>query len=203
VTAAQALEAQRRKRHELEGRKLGIPGFETAGEEPKKPALHVAVRKYLTEVETLRKPNTYRKYECILERFLEFFNDHQTIDQISRDDLTSYIVALKKDHGLGANTILHNAVSVAHFLKPLGRPGLTKRLQLPERITPLPREYRDADLAGFFQAAHDIEKGCTRRFVNGASGKWKSAEGPPTAPEVQPRVSLGHRKSRVPHAGPL
>ena len=32
VTAAQALEAQRRKRHELEGRNLGVPGFETAGE---------------------------------------------------------------------------------------------------------------------------------------------------------------------------
>jgi hypothetical protein len=32
VTAAQALEAQRRKRHELEGRKLGVPGFELAGE---------------------------------------------------------------------------------------------------------------------------------------------------------------------------
>ena len=28
VTAAQALEVQRRKHHELEGRKLGIPGFE-------------------------------------------------------------------------------------------------------------------------------------------------------------------------------
>ena len=34
VTAAQALEAQRRKRHELEGRKLGVPGFELAGEAP-------------------------------------------------------------------------------------------------------------------------------------------------------------------------
>ena len=32
VTAAQVLEVQRRKHHELEGRKLGIPGFETAGE---------------------------------------------------------------------------------------------------------------------------------------------------------------------------
>jgi hypothetical protein len=46
-TAAQALEAQRRKRHELEGRRLGVPGFETAGETVKKPALHVAVDKYL------------------------------------------------------------------------------------------------------------------------------------------------------------
>jgi integrase len=158
VTVAQALEAQRRKRHELEGRRLGIPGFETAGEEPKKPALHVAVRKYLTEVETLRKPNTYRKYECVLERFLEFFMDYQTIDQINSDDLTSYIIGLKKDHSLGANTILHSAVIVAQFLKRLGRPGVTKGLQLPERITPLPREYREGDLAKFFKAAYDSEK---------------------------------------------
>ena len=43
VTAAQALEVQRRKHHELEGRKLGIPGFESAGETVKKPALHVAI----------------------------------------------------------------------------------------------------------------------------------------------------------------
>ena len=41
ITAAQALEAQRRKRHELEGRKLGIRGFELAGEAPKAPALHI------------------------------------------------------------------------------------------------------------------------------------------------------------------
>ncbi|MCP5116940.1 MAG: hypothetical protein GY953_39445 [bacterium] len=33
-TAAEALEAQRRERHELEGRKLGVPGFETVGEQP-------------------------------------------------------------------------------------------------------------------------------------------------------------------------
>jgi hypothetical protein len=55
VTAAQALEAQRRKRHELEGRKLGVPGFETAGETVKKPPLHVAVTKYLEQIEALKK----------------------------------------------------------------------------------------------------------------------------------------------------
>jgi len=37
VTAAQALEAQRRKKHELEGRKLGLPRFEEAGETVRKP----------------------------------------------------------------------------------------------------------------------------------------------------------------------
>jgi hypothetical protein len=55
VTAAQALEAQRRKHHELEGRKLGVPGFATAGETFKKPALQVAVKKYLEQIEALKK----------------------------------------------------------------------------------------------------------------------------------------------------
>ena len=83
VTAAQALEAQRRKRHELEGRNLGIPGFETAGETVKKPALHVAVKKYLEQIEALKKPNTHRKYEAVLDRFVDFFRDRASIDAIS------------------------------------------------------------------------------------------------------------------------
>src|SRR5260370_603742 len=70
VTAAQALEVQRRKHHELEGRKLGIPGFETAGETLKKPALHVAIAKYLEQIDALKKPNTHRKYEAVLNRFI-------------------------------------------------------------------------------------------------------------------------------------
>jgi len=56
VTAAQALEAQRRKRHELEGRNLGVSGFEKAGETVKKPALQVAVKTYLEQIEALKKP---------------------------------------------------------------------------------------------------------------------------------------------------
>ena len=101
VTAAQALEAQRRKRHELEGRKLGIPGFELAGEAPKTPALHLAVRDDLAQIEALKKPNTHRKYEAVLERLLEIIG--------------------------------------ARFFNRQGRPGITRGLQLPERITPLPR----------------------------------------------------------------
>jgi len=50
VTAAQALEAQRRKKHQIEGRELGLPGFEQAGETVKKPPLHVAVKKYLERI---------------------------------------------------------------------------------------------------------------------------------------------------------
>ncbi len=165
VTAAQALEAQRRKRHELEGRNLGVPGFETAGETVKKPALHVAVTTYLEQIEALKKPNTHRKYETVLNRFLDFFRDRDSIDAISGDDLTRFVVTLKKNHGLGSNTILHNAVIIAQFLKRHGRSGITRELPLPERITPLVKVYRHEDLARFFAACSDTEHALFATFL--------------------------------------
>lgn len=89
----------------------------------------------------------------MLGRFLEFFRDHNTIDGISSEDLTRFVIALKRDHGLGANTVLHNVIIVAQFLKRHGRGGVTRELQLPERIVSLPKEYRDEDLARFFNAS--------------------------------------------------
>jgi integrase/recombinase XerD len=165
ITAAQAMEAQRRKRHELEGRQLGVPGFETAGETPKKPALHVAIKKYLEQIQALKKPNTHRKYEAVLERFLGFFRDRESTDAISEEDLTSFVVALKREHGLSANTILHNAVIIAQFLKRHGRGGVTRELQLPERITSLPKEYREEDLGRFFAACYDTERALFSTFL--------------------------------------
>ena len=165
VTAAQELEAKRRKRHELEGRKLGVPGFETAGETVKKPALHIAIAKYLEQIDALKKPNTHRKYEAVLNRFGEFFRDCVSIDAISGDDLTRFVVTLKKDHGLGSNTILHNAVIVAQFLKRHGMSGITKELSLPERITPLVKIYRHEELARFFAACSDLERALFATFL--------------------------------------
>ena len=165
VTAAQALEAQRRKRHELEGRDLGVPGFEKAGETRKKPPLHVAVTRYLEQIEALKKPNTHRKYEAVLKRFVDFFRDRDSIDAISGDDLTRFAVALKKDHGLGSNTILHNAVIIAQFLKRNGRSGMTREVSLTERITPLVKIYRNEELARFFAACSDAERALFATFL--------------------------------------
>jgi hypothetical protein len=44
----------------------------------------------------------------VLNRFGEFFRDVTSIDAISGDDLTRFVVTLKRDHKLGANTVLHN-----------------------------------------------------------------------------------------------
>ena len=58
-----------------------MPGFEKAGEKEKKPPLHVAIAKYLKEIEALKKLN--RKYEAVLKCFREFFRNHGTSDSIS------------------------------------------------------------------------------------------------------------------------
>ena len=70
---------------------------------------------------------------------------------------TCFVVAQERS-GLGSNTILHNAVIVAQFLKRHGRSGITKELSLPERISPLVKIYPHEELARFFAACSDAER---------------------------------------------
>jgi hypothetical protein len=155
TTVAQALESQKRKRHELEGRHLGLPGFEKAGDRPKNPPLHVAVSNYLGQVETLKKHNTLRKYRAVLERFAEYFTNRPTVQDISAEDLNGFIVELMKNQHMAANTVIHNVIIIAQFLKRQGRPNITRELHLSGRITTLPSEYGEQDLARFFAACND------------------------------------------------
>jgi hypothetical protein len=66
---------------------------------------------------------------------------------------------------LGSNTILHNAVIVAQFLKRHGRSGITRELPLPERITPLVKIYRHDELARFFATCSDTERSLFATFL--------------------------------------
>jgi len=151
ITASEALDAVRRKKHQLEGRALGIAG-EVEEEEPKRRPLHLAVKRYLEVVEALKKPNTLRKYRTVLERFSEFFTPATTPQSITPDDLNQFMVHLKKKFAHDNNTIIHNMIVVAQFLKKHGRAGLTKQIDLPEKITALPQEYGDRELKEFFDA---------------------------------------------------
>jgi hypothetical protein len=46
----------------------------------------MAVKRYLEHVETLKKPNTYRKYEAVLRRFSKHF-EGRALDAIPISDL--------------------------------------------------------------------------------------------------------------------
>jgi len=164
-TASQALEAQRRKNHDLEGRQLRVKGFEHAGEETRAAPLHVAVARYLTQVETLKKPNTLRKYRCVLNRFLEHFKERPNIDAIANEDIDDFIVALMRKHHMSANTVIHNTIIIAQFFRRQGRLNMTKEVQLPGAIRTLPREYTEEDLTLFLDACDNFEKALFSTFL--------------------------------------
>jgi hypothetical protein len=105
-------------------------GFEKAGEHPKNPPLQIAVSNYLDHVETLKKPNTLRKYRAVLERFAEYFTNRSNVQDISAEDLNRFIVDLMKNQHMAANTVIHNVIIVAQFFKRQGRPNITRELHL-------------------------------------------------------------------------
>jgi len=164
-TAAQAMEAQRRKKHELEACALGLSVGDAAREiaATTGPPLRRLVDRYLDQIKTLKKPNTYRKYDAVLGRFTKHF-DGRTLEAISIEELNDYVVELKKS-GMSANTVLHNVVIIAQFCKRNGRAGLTRLLHLPERILPLPLEYAEEELESFFAVTTDRERELFSTFL--------------------------------------
>lgn len=164
ITASQAIEAQRKRRHELEGRRWGgapVPaeGRADVADSP----LQALIDRYLGQIETLKKPNTYRKYECVLQRFGEHFRGRR-LPEITIEELNDFVVKLKKG-GMAANTVLHNMIIVAQFSKRNGRPGLTKQLHLPEQVLPLPKVYTEEDLEEFLGACDTWERTLFSTFL--------------------------------------
>jgi len=165
VTAAGALEVARRKRHEMEGKALGVAGYEEDDADSRRIPLHVAVKRYLDVVEGLKKPNTLRKYRTVLERFLEFFSGKATAHSITPDDLNEFMVHLKNEKRLGNNSVIHNMVIVAQFMRKQGRPDLTRQIDLPQKVAALPEEYSDAELRGCFDACDFWERALFATFL--------------------------------------
>ncbi len=135
------------------------------GEEAKRTTLHVAVAHYLESIEALKKPNTYRKYKAVLERFVEFLPPNVDPRKVSRHDLTDFMVRLKNKHKLDNNTVIHQMVIVVQFLERHGKSGVTKGLGLPERVVTLPKEYGDDDLKRFFEACTPAERALFSTFL--------------------------------------
>ena len=114
-------------------------------------SLRTPIDRYLHQVDARKKPNTYRKYEAVLDRFADHFKDRQ-LEAITTDELNDFVVHLKKKSGMESNTVLHNVVITAQSFKRSGRGGIMRQLHLPDRSTTLPVAYTDEELAKFFGA---------------------------------------------------
>ena len=104
ATVAQALEVQRRRRHQIEGQALGLTPVAVLPPRDSSRSLRALIDKYLDQIETLKKPNTHRKYEAVLNRFAERFREC-SFEGVSFEDLNDFVVSLKKG-GMAANTVL-------------------------------------------------------------------------------------------------
>ena len=84
--------------------------------EPEPSATRAAhlIRQYLDQIDTLKKPNTYHKYNAVLMRFDEHFVGRK-LQEISIEELNDFVIKLRKS-GLSANTVLHNVVIIAPVL---------------------------------------------------------------------------------------
>ncbi len=164
ATVAHALEVQRRKHAELEAISFGIIVPRPRTEELPKPILlDGLIDRYPDQIETLKKPNTFRKYNAVLKRFAKHFPG-RTLDAVSVEDLNDFIVTLKKG-GMSPNTVLHNVIIIAQFCKRNGRSGITRQVRLPERISWLPREYTQEELNKFLGACNDSEVALFSTFL--------------------------------------
>ena len=130
---------------------------------PKPVLLDGLIDRYLDQVETLKKPNTFRKYDAVLRRFGKHFAG-QALDAVSVENLNDFIVTLKKG-GMSPNTVLHNVIIIARFCKRNGRSGITRQVQLPERISSRPREYTQEELAKFLATCDDTEVALFSTFL--------------------------------------
>jgi integrase/recombinase XerD len=157
-TVSQALEARRIKKAELAATEVGILQRYKPVESPSPPTpvlLSGLIRRYLDQIDTLKKRNTYRKYNAVLTRFEKHFTGWR-LEQISTEELNDFIVNLKKS-GLSANTVLHTVIIIAQFFRRNGRRDITRELQLPEPIHALPRMYSEEEQSRFLSACDPWE----------------------------------------------
>jgi len=116
TTPAEALEAQRRKRFELDARESNLE-FPVLEEEEDAFPLQTLLANFLKDIRAFRKPLTYQKYEHILELFCEYVAPKADARQITTDDVKRFL-AWRKSKGFDPGTtlytdrvILHNAFS--------------------------------------------------------------------------------------------
>jgi hypothetical protein len=164
-TVSQALEAQHIKLAELAATEVGIlqrykPSHTP---EPEPMRLSASIRRYLDQIDTLKKPNTYRKYNAVLTRFDKQFPGRD-LQQISIEELNEFVIKLRKS-GLSANTVLHNVIIIAQFCRRNGRPNLTRELQLPAAVHFLPKVYSEEQQSSFLMVCDSWERALFSTFL--------------------------------------
>ncbi len=155
ITPSEALEAQKRKRLEIEA---GASGLEISGiEEDERLPLSGAIQSFLKDIKTFRKKLTWQKYEYVLELFVEHVAPTDARD-ISSEDIKKFL-AWRKSKGFDPGTTLYTDRVILHnFFGKLGIDNPVKDVPRLPKFRKRPVAYADADLQKFFAKCTDWER---------------------------------------------
>jgi len=156
VTPSEALEAQKRKRLELEA---GASGLEISGIVPEeKLSLAGAIENFLKDIKTFRKKLTWQKYEYVLELFAEHAAPKTDARDIAAEDIKKFL-AWRKSKGFDPGTTLYTDRVILHNLfNKLGIDNPVKQVPGLPKFRKRPVAYADADLQKFFGKCDDWER---------------------------------------------
>lgn len=154
-TPADALEAQKKKRLELEAEKTGLKILDES--EPQFP-LTDTIAKFLADIKTFRKKLTWQKYDHILNLFAEFAAPKSDARQITAEDVKEFL-AWRKSKGFDPGTTLYTDRVILHnFFNRLKIDNPVKEVPKLPKFRKRPVAYTDADLKRFFGVCDDWEK---------------------------------------------
>lgn len=159
TTPAEALEAQKRKRLELDAKQSGLSIHNPEKEaETNTLLLTQTIHAFLQDIRTFRKPMTYRKYEYVLELFAEHVAPKSDARLVSPEDVKNFL-AWRKSKGMDPGTTLYTDRVILHnFFGKLGIDNPVKKVPRLPKFRKRPVAYPDAELQRFFAQCDDWER---------------------------------------------
>jgi hypothetical protein len=155
-TPAEALEAQKRKRLEIEA---GASGLEISGiEEEERLPPGAAIQSFLKDIKTFRKKLTHQKYDHILGLFGEHVAPKSDARDVTGEDIKKFL-AWRKSKGFDSGTTLYpDRVILHNFFGNLGIDNPVMNVPRLPKFRKRPVAYADADLKKFFAECDDWER---------------------------------------------
>jgi integrase/recombinase XerD len=155
-TPSDALEAQKRKRLELEAAESGLEV--SAPQQPDQMPLKNAVSDFLRDIKTFRKPLTFQKYEHILELFSEFLAPKSDVYALAAEDVKGFL-AWRKSKGCDPGTTLYTDRVILHnYFSKLGIDNPVNDLPRLPKFRKRPAAYSDSELRKFFAVCDNWER---------------------------------------------
>jgi integrase/recombinase XerD len=156
TTASEALEAQKKKRLELEAKDTGLKV--TDPEEEAKLPLDSTIQSFLKDVKTFRKLYTWKKYTHVLQIFSEHVAPKSDCREITAEDIKGFL-AWRKGKGFDPGTTLYTDRVILHnFFNRLKIDNPVKEVPRLTKFRKRPSAYTDADLKKFFSVCDKWER---------------------------------------------